>query len=224
MKAFQKNTGLRLILLGPPGVGKGTQAKLLSTRLAIPHISTGDILRDAVAAGTELGKQAKAIIDSGRLVPDEIMIGIIRDVLQTHRSQHGFILDGFPRTVPQAVALSAFLKELGISIDRVINLEVDEDDIVRRLSNRATCRTCGRIYNLAGDPSINPKKCPNCGGELYQREDDKPETIRKRLHVYSELTAPVKDYYRKLGILQDVSGKGLIEDVKESILALLDHH
>jgi len=218
-----KKTGMRLILLGPPGVGKGTQAKLLSTRLAIPHISTGDILRDAVAAGTDLGKKAKTIIDSGRLVPDDIMIGIIRDVLQTHRSKHGFILDGFPRTVPQAIALSAFLKDLEISIDRVINIELDEEEIVRRLSNRATCRTCGRIYNLESDPSINPKKCPNCGGVLYQREDDKPETIRKRLHVYTELTAPVREYYRKLGILQDVSGKGRIEDVKESILALLDH-
>ena len=223
MNAAQKKIGMRLILLGPPGVGKGTQAKLLAARFAIPHISTGDILRDAVAAGTGLGKKAKAIIDSGRLVPDDVMIGIIRDVLQTHRSQYGFILDGFPRTVPQAVALSAFLKELGISIDRVINIELDEEEIVRRLSNRATCKTCGRIYSLAADPSVNPRKCPNCGGELYQREDDKPETIRKRLHVYSELTAPVREYYRKLGILQDVSGKGRIEEVKESILAHLDH-
>jgi adenylate kinase len=214
---------MRLILLGPPGVGKGTQAKLLSGWLKLPHISTGDILREAVAAGTELGQEAKAIIDSGRLVPDGIMIGIIRDVLATDRCATGFILDGFPRTVPQAIALTALLNELNLSIDRVINMEVDEEEVVRRLGKRLMCNTCGRIYSLSTDQVADPKRCPNCGGELIQREDDAPETVRKRLRIYAESTAPVKEYYAKLGLLGNVSGRGSIEEVKASILALLEH-
>jgi adenylate kinase len=214
---------MRLILLGPPGVGKGTQAKLLSEVLKIPHISTGDILRESVAAGTELGAKAKELIDSGRLVPDDVMIGIIRDVLGTDRCAAGFILDGFPRTVPQAIALKGLLDDLHLSIDRVINMEVDEQEVVRRLGRRLTCKTCGRIYNLAASRSGNRKKCQNCGGELVQREDDKPETVLKRLRIYAESTAPVKDFYEQLGLLRNVSAKGSIEEVKASILALLDH-
>ena len=212
---------MRLILLGPPGVGKGTQAKLLAGVFKISHISTGDILREAVAAETELGTKAKALIDSGRLVPDDIMIAIIRDVLRTDRTAAGFILDGFPRTVPQAIALTGLLEELNLSIDRVVNMEVDEEEVVRRLGKRLTCKTCGRTYNLVTDRLPDPKKCLNCGGELGQREDDKPETVRKRLRIYAESTAPVKDFYAKLGLLENVSAKGSIEEVKTSILALL---
>jgi len=208
--------------LGPPGVGKGTQAKLLSAVLKIPHISTGDILREAVAAGTELGQKAKALIDSGRLVPDDIMVGIIRDVLGTDRCAAGFILDGFPRTMPQAIALTQLLDQLKLSIDRVINMEVDEEDVVRRLGKRLSCKTCGRIYNLATSRLADPQKCPNCGGDLMQREDDKPETVRERLRIYAKSTAPVKDYYGKLGLIENVSARGTIEEVKASILALLD--
>jgi adenylate kinase len=204
-------------------VGKGTQAKLLSVVLKIPHISTGDILREAVAAGTELGEKAKALIDSGRLVPDDIMIGIIRDVLGTDRCAAGFILDGFPRTVPQAIALKGLLNDLHLSVDHVINMEVDEQEVVRRLGNRLTCKTCGRIYNLATNRLANKEKCPNCGGELVQREDDRPETVLKRLRIYAESTAPVKDFYDKLGLLQNVQAKGSIEQVEASILALLGH-
>ncbi|HEY6191853.1 MAG TPA: adenylate kinase [Bacteroidota bacterium] len=214
---------MRIILLGPPGVGKGTQAKLLSQELNLPHISTGDILREAVAAETELGVKAKTLIDSGRLVPDDIMIGIIRDVLGMERSAAGFILDGFPRTVPQAIALKGLLDDLNVSIDRVINMEVDEQEVVRRLGRRLMCKTCGRIYNIAANRSGTRKKCQNCGGELIQREDDKPETVLKRLRVYAESTAPVKDFYASVGLLQNVSAKGSIEEVKAAILALLNH-
>lgn len=215
---------MRLILLGPPGVGKGTQAKILSTLFKIPHISTGDILREAVAAGTDLGKKAKALIDSGRLVPDDIMVGIIRDVLSTDRCSAGFILDGFPRTVPQAIALTGLLNDLKLSIDLVINMEVDDDAVVQRLGKRLTCKTCGRIYNLATDRLVDPQKCPNCGGVLVQREDDRPETIRKRLRIYAESTAPVKDYYKNLGLLENISASGSIEEVTASLRWLLDHH
>jgi adenylate kinase len=214
---------MRLILLGPPGVGKGTQAKLLASVFSISHISTGDILREAAAAGTELGMKAKELMDAGHLVPDEVMIGIIRDVLRTDRSVPGFVLDGFPRTVPQALALTKLLEELNLSIDRVINMEVDEEEVVRRLGKRLTCQTCGRTYNVETDRLIDSRKCPNCGGKLVKREDDKPATIRKRLRVYAELTAPVKDYYTKLGLLENVSAKGTIEQVKSSIMELLDH-
>ncbi|HEV8539438.1 MAG TPA: adenylate kinase [Bacteroidota bacterium] len=214
---------MRLILFGPPGVGKGTQAKLLSSKLHITHISTGDMLREAVAAETDLGKKAKAVIDAGRLVSDDIMIGIIRAVLRTPRCRKGFILDGFPRTVPQAEALSTLLAELNVSLTRVVSMEIDEEEVIRRLGNRLTCRQCGRIYNQGSASLGDHKKCPNCGGELYLREDDKPETVLKRLRVYAGSTAPVKEYYRKSGLLRDVNGKGSIEEVNASILAALDH-
>ncbi|MBI1805538.1 MAG: adenylate kinase [Ignavibacteria bacterium] len=214
---------MRLILFGPPGVGKGTQAKLLSVRFNIPQISTGDLLREAVAAGTELGKKAKAIMDAGQLVSDEIMIGIIRDVLRSEKCRNGFILDGFPRTVHQAKALSDLLADLHISIDSVINMEINEHEVVQRLGKRLTCRNCGRIYNLDIDKLADPTKCPKCGGELYQREDDKPETVRKRLTVYAESTTPVKDYYQHAGLLRNVNGVGSIDQVNKDIVASLNH-
>lgn len=212
---------MRLILFGPPGVGKGTQAKLLSTKLGIAHISTGDVLREAVAQGTELGRKAKAIMNAGQLVPDDVMIGIIRDVLRSDKTKSGFILDGFPRTVPQAEALTSLINELGIGINRVVNMDIDQEEIVRRLSKRVTCRSCGTIFNLAIDTLIDPSRCPKCGAELYQRDDDKPETIRKRLGVYEQSTAPVKQYYEKLGLLANVESTGSVEDVNRNILAIV---
>lgn len=214
---------MRVILFGPPGVGKGTQAKLLSSKLRFPHISTGDMLREAVAAETELGKKAKAVIDGGQLVSDDIMIGIIRDVLRTPRCRNGFILDGFPRTVPQAQALSTLLAELNVCLNRVIIMETDEQEVIHRLGNRLTCRQCGRIYNLGMVNLADLKKCPNCGGELFQRDDDKPETVQKRMRIYAESTAPVKDYYLRSGLLRNVKGIGTIEEVSAAILAALDN-
>lgn len=212
---------MRLVLFGPPGVGKGTQAKLLSERFHIPHISTGDTLREAVAAGTELGKKAKTIMDAGQLVSDDIMIGIIRGVLGSPRCANGFILDGFPRTVPQAKALDALLQEINIKLTCVVNMEIDETEVVRRLSSRLTCAQCGKIYNLGIDKLAESKNCPNCGAELYQRDDDKPDTVRKRLRVHSESTAPVKEFYERSGLLKNVNGMGSVEEVTAAILAAL---
>ena len=213
---------MRLVLFGPPGVGKGTQAKLLSSALHAPHISTGDMLREAVAAGTELGKKAKAVMDSGHLVSDDIMIGIIRDVFRASKCRNGFILDGFPRTVPQAKALTKLLSELQITLDAVINMEIDEHGVVQRLGNRLTCKQCGTIFNIAVDLLKDSTTCPNCGGQLYQRDDDKPETVRKRLRVYADSTAPVKEYFRDSGVLKNVNGTGTIEEVNKAILRALN--
>ncbi|MBI4546362.1 MAG: adenylate kinase [Ignavibacteriae bacterium] len=215
---------MRIILFGPPGVGKGTQAKLLSSKLRIPHISTGDMLREAVAARTELGKKAQAVMEAGQLVSDDIMIGIIQDVLTSEKTKEGFILDGFPRTLAQAKALTQLLDERHMQLDNVIDMQIDEQKIVERLGKRLTCRECGKIYNIAIDKLSDSSKCPNCGGELYQRDDDKPETVRKRLRVYNESTAPVKEYYKHLGLLQSVSASGQIEDINNAILAMLNRH
>jgi adenylate kinase len=208
---------MRLILFGPPGVGKGTQAKLLSARLHIPHISTGDMLREAVASDSELGRKAKAVMDAGQLVSDGIMIDIIREILKSPKCAGGFILDGFPRTVPQATALEKLLGELDIRLDAVVNMEIEEDAVVTRLSRRLTCRSCGRIYNTEIDRLAEGGKCPNCGGELYQREDDLPATVKKRLSVYAFSTKPVKEFYRKSGLLRNVQGTGTVEQVNAAI-------
>jgi adenylate kinase len=212
-----------LILFGPPGVGKGTQAKLLSEKLHVPQISTGDMLREAASAGTDLGKKAKAIMDQGHLVSDDIMIAIVRDVLQSERCVNGCILDGFPRTLPQASALTGLMNELHVQLDAVVNLEIDDREVVRRLGKRLTCRQCGRIFNLDIAQLADPTKCPVCGGKLYQRDDDKPETVRRRLQVYLGSTAPVKEYYRHLGLLKNVNGMGSIDEVNREILSVLDH-
>jgi len=213
---------MRIILLGPPGVGKGTQAKLLSETLHVPHVSTGDMLRDAAAAGTELGRKAKITMDAGQLVSDDTMIGIIRDVLQMDKCRHGFILDGFPRTIPQAQALTRLFDELHLRLDAVINMEIGDEEVVKRLTSRRSCKRCGKIFNFLTDRLTDSSNCPSCGGELYQRDDDKPDTIRARLSVYARSTAPVKSYYEQTGLLVHADASGSIEKINRAILALLN--
>lgn len=212
---------MKLILLGPPGAGKGTQAKMLVEEFSIPQISTGDILRAAVKDGTLMGKKAKEYMDAGGLVPDEVVVGIVRDRLQEEDCDNGFILDGFPRTVAQADALQTSLQEMGKELDRVISLEVDAEALVERLTGRRTCKECGRGYHVKFDPPREAGICDVCGGTLFQRDDDQEETIRKRLQVYSEQTAPLISYYREAGVLMELDGMQPIPIVKEKILSLL---
>ncbi len=212
---------MRVILFGPPGVGKGTQAKLLAALYHIPHISTGDMLREAVADGTELGRKAKAVMDAGHLVSDDIMIGIIEHVLRSERCREGFILDGFPRTVPQAEALTSLLRRLGITLNVVVSMEASEEEVIQRLSKRLSCSQCGKIYNLVTDKLENVEVCPTCGGTLLQRDDDKPETVLRRLRVYAQSTAPVKEYYQKSGLMKTINAVGSVEEVTASLRELL---
>jgi len=204
---------MRIVLLGGPGVGKGTQAKKLSEKYNLAHISTGDILRQAVKDGTQMGLMAKSYMDKGQLVPDEVVIGIIKDFLAKPEVKSGFILDGFPRTVPQAQALDKLTQEMGIPLDIVVNIEASADLIVQRLSGRRTCRGCQAVYHITNLPPKKDGICDKCGGQLYQRDDDKEDTIRKRLQVYEAQTSPLIDYYHKAGKLWDVSGEGEIEAV-----------
>ncbi|AAB90565.1 adenylate kinase [Archaeoglobus fulgidus] len=213
---------MNLIFLGPPGAGKGTQAKRVSEKYGIPQISTGDMLREAVAKGTELGKKAKEYMDKGELVPDEVVIGIVKERLQQPDCEKGFILDGFPRTLAQAEALDEMLKELNKKIDAVINVVVPEEEVVKRITYRRTCRNCGAVYHLIYAPPKEDNKCDKCGGELYQRDDDKEETVRERYRVYKQNTEPLIDYYRKKGILYDVDGTKDIEGVWKEIEAILE--
>ncbi|KIH77124.1 Adenylate kinase [Geoalkalibacter ferrihydriticus] len=212
---------MKLILLGPPGAGKGTQAKMLTERFGIPQISTGDILRAAVAAGTDMGLKAKAFMDQGGLVPDEVVIGIVGDRLQESDCDPGFILDGFPRTVPQADALGEVLSELGKDLDAVVSLTVDEEMLVERLTGRRTCSACGKGFHVRFDPPGTAGICDVCGGSLVQRDDDREETIRRRLKVYREQTAPLIGYYRDKGLLQEVDGMAGIDEVQGQILGLV---
>jgi adenylate kinase len=208
---------MRLIFFGPPGVGKGTQAKLLAEEFGIPHISTGDMLRAAGASGSKLGKQAKIIMDAGQLVPDEVMIGIIREVLDSPEVQKGFILDGFPRTLEQAKALSGIFDELGIADFKVVNFEVDDDEIIHRLNNRMVCDRTGRIYNAEFDGLNLGDPCPECGGRLVQRDDDREETVRKRLKIYHSTTKPLIEFYKEIGVVVNVDGTGSIDVVNREI-------
>ncbi len=212
---------MNLILLGPPGSGKGTQAKLIVEKYGIPQISTGDMLREAVAKGTELGKIAKKYMDAGQLVPDEVVIGIVKERLQEPDCEKGFILDGFPRTIPQAEALDKILEELGKKIDAVINIQVPEEEVVKRIVNRRTCRKCGAVYHLIYNPPKEDNKCDKCGGELYQRDDDKEETVRQRYKVYKEQTEPLVEYYAKKGVLYNIDGTKSIEEVFNEIDKIL---
>lgn len=212
---------MKLILLGPPGAGKGTQAKMLTEEFTIPQISTGDILRAAVKEGTDMGKKAKEYMDAGGLVPDEVVVGIVRDRLQESDCDNGFILDGFPRTVAQADALQASLVEMGKELDSVISLDVDAEALVERLTGRRTCKDCGRGYHVTFDPSSVEGTCDACGGTLFQRDDDQEETIRKRLQVYADQTSPLISYYKDAGVLMELDGMQPISQVQEKMLSLL---
>jgi adenylate kinase len=213
---------MNLILLGPPGAGKGTQAQMIVERYHIPQISTGDILRKAVKEGTPLGKKAKAFMDQGQLVPDEVVIGIIDARLRAPDCNPGFILDGFPRTIAQAEALQPILNKMGKSIDHVINIEVDTEELVRRLTGRRTCKNCGAMFHILFHPPKVEGICDRCGGTLYQREDDKEETIRIRLNEYQRQTAPLIQYYQLKNCLRSIQGVGGQEEIFERIIRLLD--
>ncbi len=206
------------ILLGPPGAGKGTQAKLMIDKWNIPQVSTGDILRAAVREGTALGVEAKGFMDSGELVPDRVVIGIIAERLQEEDAADGFILDGFPRTIPQAEALQEILDDLGRNIDHVISIEVDNEELVTRLTGRRMCKGCGESFHVVFNPSAKEGVCDRCSGDLYQRDDDKEETIRQRLAVYSEQTQPLIAYYEKQRKLRCIEGTGSIEDIFSRVL------
>jgi adenylate kinase len=212
---------MRIILFGPPGVGKGTQAKILSEDLKIVHIATGDILREAVSRGTELGKKAKAFMDRGELVPDSVVIGIIQDRLKEGDTKNGFILDGFPRTLPQAEALDKVFEKAGVKVDKVITMEVDKEVLMNRLTSRRVCRNCGSIFNLLVD-RLEDSKCKKCGGEVYQRDDDKRETIERRFEVYQRQTKPVKDHYGAKNLLVEVDGIGEIDEVTGRLKSAMD--
>jgi adenylate kinase len=212
---------MNLIMLGPPGAGKGTQAAMLAERLGIPHVASGDLFREALKAETELGLMAESYMDRGELVPDEVTIAMIRERLLTSDCGKGIILDGFPRTIEQADALKELLAEQGKMIDAALFIHASEDELVRRLSSRWTCRNCQAIYNLMSNPPKEEGKCDVCGGELYQRSDDAPETVRNRIRVYWEQTSPLINCYRDGGLLITIESEGGIERVQEKILEAL---
>ena len=213
---------LRLVIFGPPGSGKGTQAKLVSEFYGIPHLSTGDILREEVERDSDLGRMAEGYMSRGLLVPDDVVIGIVRQRLMREDCRPGFILDGFPRTLRQAEELDRILGELGWRLDVVINLVVDEEEVVRRITLRRVCSVCGAIYHLEFNPPKRPGVCDRCGGKLYQREDDTEEVVRKRLEVYRTQTEPILRYYREKGLVRDVDGNPSIEEVFEQVKAVLE--
>ena len=209
---------MNLILLGAPGAGKGTQAEIICEKFSIPAVSTGNILREAVKNGTEIGKKAKAYIDGGKLVPDDVIISIIKERLSEPDCENGFILDGVPRTVVQAEAI----EKAGIRIDKVIDIEVADDDIVKRLSGRRVCASCGASYHTVYKPSTDPSKCDRCGGELIVRKDDEPATVLERLAVYHEQTEPLKDFYAARGKLAVVEGQEEVADTTALVLKALE--
>jgi adenylate kinase len=209
---------MRMVLLGPPGAGKGTQAAGLSTILNIPHISTGDIFRENIKNGTELGKLAKSYIDAGKLVPDDVTLKIVEDRLKNEDCEDGFIMDGFPRTIPQAEMFDDMLKKLNTAIDIVVNIDVPEDVIIRRMSGRRMC-SCGRTYHVQNNPPKEEGVCDSCGGQLYIRDDDREETVLKRLRTYHEQTSPLIDYYENKGLLNNYDGTEPIEETTRKIVA-----
>lgn len=204
---------MRLVLLGAPGAGKGTQAKKLIEKYKIPQISTGDILRKAVSDGTPLGKEAKSYMDKGELVPDKVVIGLIEERLKQDDTRKGYILDGFPRNTAQAETLDRMLNDLGKPLDLALSVDVPKEDLLKRLTGRRTCKNCQQMYNIYYSPPKKDGVCDKCRGELFQRDDDKEETIRKRLDVYESQTAPLIDYYSRKGKLKSISGIGSIEEI-----------
>ena len=213
---------MNLILLGPPGAGKGTQAKRIVEKYGIPQISTGDMFREAVSKGTELGRKAKEYMDRGELVPDNIVIGIVRERLSQNDCQKGFILDGFPRTIKQAEALDEMLDDMDKKIDAVINIVVPDDEIIKRIVFRRTCKSCGAVYNVIYSPPEIEGKCDKCGGELYQRDDDREETVMERLRIYREQTEPLIQYYNQKGVVRDIDGTRSIGDVWDQMESTLE--
>jgi adenylate kinase len=212
---------MKNIMLGAPGAGKGTQAKMLADKYMIPHISTGDIFRANIKNGTELGQKAKTYMDQGLLVPDELVCDLVVDRVQQEDCKEGYILDGFPRTIPQAEALDAALANIGSKIDYAVNVEVPDENIVNRMSGRRACVACGATYHIVHSPTKEEGICDRCGKELIVREDDKPETVTKRLNVYHEQTQPLIDYYTKQGALKEVDGTMNMDEVFNAIVNIL---
>jgi adenylate kinase len=212
---------MNLILLGPPGAGKGTQAKMMIDKYHIPQISTGDILRAALKERTPLGLKAKEYMDKGLLVPDEVVIDIIKERLKEGDCKNGYILDGFPRTVAQAQALDKVLADMNSALDHVISIEVDKGELVKRLTGRRPCRSCGRGYHVIFDPPVNKDLCDKCQGELYQRDDDNEDTVRNRLEVYDSQTFPLIEYYKEKGLIRSIEGQGIIQQIFDRIVKVL---
>ena len=211
---------MKIIMLGAPGAGKGTQAKRIAEKYVIPHISTGDIFRANIKEGTELGMKAKEFMDQGLLVPDEVTIGMLLDRIKKEDCVNGYVLDGFPRTIPQAESLTKALEEMGQKIDYAVDVDVPDENIVSRMSGRRACITCGATYHVQFAPPKAEGICDKCGAELVLRDDDKPETVQKRLAVYHEQTQPLIDYYRRAGVLVSVDGTQSMDQVFESIVKI----
>ena len=212
---------MRFVFLGAPGVGKGTQAEMVSAKYGIQKISTGDLLRAAVAQHTPLGKEAKQFMDRGDLVPDNVVIGLVKAKVGTPECAKGFILDGFPRTVPQADTLGTLLAAKGLRLDRVMHFVIPREEVINRLSGRRSCSQCPAVYHVEFVPSKQEGICDECGGELVQRSDDRKETVESRLTVYEEQTFPLIDYYREKNVLAELNGSGSVDDVQERLVALL---
>lgn len=213
---------IRLILMGAPGCGKGTQAKKLEERYDIVQLSTGDMLRAAIREGTDVGNKAKGFMDQGALVPDEVIIGVMKERLAKGDVSHGYILDGFPRTLGQAEALSRLLDEMHQPLTAAVVLKVNEEEVVKRLTGRRTCKKCGTGFHIEFNPPTQEGVCDTCGGALYQRDDDNEATIRQRLAVYNEQTSPLITYYRERGLLKEVEGVGSIDEIFERTCSLID--
>lgn len=214
---------MKLVLLGAPGGGKGTQAKKLVDKYGIPQISTGDILRAAVAKGTTLGKEAKSYMDKGELVPDSVVIGLVKERIAQDDCKKGYILDGFPRNTAQAETLDKVLAEMGSPLDTALLVDVDKDILMKRLTGRRTCKNCQQMYNVYFSPAKKEGVCDKCGSELFQRDDDKEETIKRRLDVYDAQTAPLINYYKERGILKSVKGTGSIDEIFKNVCTILEN-
>ncbi|HCA21184.1 MAG TPA: adenylate kinase [Lachnospiraceae bacterium] len=212
---------MKIVMLGAPGAGKGTQAKMIADKCNVPHISTGDIFRANIKNGTELGKKAKEYMDQGLLVPDELTCDLVMDRIAEDDAKNGFVLDGFPRTIPQAEALTAALEKIGQKMDFAIDVDVPDENIVNRMSGRRACLKCGATYHIVAIPPKKEGICDACGSELVQRDDDKPETVQKRLDVYHEQTQPLIEYYKGQGILRSVDGTVPMEEVFTAITSIL---